>query len=60
MRLELLADALTAGDAAAAAVVPVASVDPDGSVLQRLKVWRELRKTAISQEIKRLQQLQEL
>lgn len=60
MRLELLAEELAAGDAAAAAVQPVTSVDPDGSVLERLRFWRQLRKAAIAQEIQRLQQAQQL
>jgi hypothetical protein len=59
-RLTLLAEELAEGDAAAAAVQPVQSVDPDGSVLKKLKFWRQLRKSAIAQEIQRLQKLQKL
>lgn len=59
-RLQWLAVDLEDGEAAAAAVQPVASVDADGSVLAKLRRWRELRKVAIAQEIERLQRLQEI
>lgn len=56
-RLISLAEDLAVGDAAAAAVQPVESADPDGSVLKKLQLWRQLRKGAIAQEIQRLQKL---
>jgi hypothetical protein len=58
LRLQQLAQDLTAGDAAAATVQPVPS-DPQGALLQQLRLWRELRKAAIDQEIQRLQQQQQ-
>lgn len=58
LRLQQLAQDLVAGDAAAAAVQPVPS-DPQGDLLQQLRLWRELRKAAIDQEIQRLQPQQQ-
>lgn len=53
-RLRSLLQELSAGDAAAAAVLPAADVDPQGMMLQQLRQLRELRKLAITQEVDRL------
>jgi hypothetical protein len=57
-RLELILDDLTAGDAAVAAV-EASPGDLDGSLLHQLRLWRQLRKMGLVQEIARLQQQQQ-
>jgi hypothetical protein len=54
-RLELILDDLTAGDAAAAAV-KVSPEDSEGILLQQLRLWRQLRKMGLAQEVARLRQ----
>jgi hypothetical protein len=58
VRLELLTDSLTAGDAAADAVTPTPD-DTDGRILSQLRNLRQLRKTAVAQELSRLRTLQQ-